>query len=207
MNNKVAVAAVLAVAIIVGGGGGLFVLSRQKNSVAPVVETQPTPTPIVELTTWKDQSEYSFQYPKDLILNPHEEDQENYSHIELTSSSHPGNIISWTKDTTAKDIESWVKQQKISSALDTTLGNISAKKVLGTDTTAMTITTVKDGYLYQIEANLADAGYWNPILDTIVSSYAFTGNLPAADGQSAQSAPAVDSVSSDVEYEGEEIIE
>ena len=106
-KNKTAILVVLSAAIIAGGGGGLYLLSKQNKPTTPVVEVQPNPTPVVELTTWTDQSEYSFQYPKDLTINPHDEDELNYSHVELTQPSHPGSIILWTKDTTAKDMEAW----------------------------------------------------------------------------------------------------
>jgi len=198
---------VLIAAVVVGGGAALFVRS-QKKQVAPVAQLEPTLAPVVELATWKDQSEYSFQYPKDLTLNPHDDDQENYSHVELTSGVHPGSIILWVKDTTAKDIAAFMKQQKITTAIDSTLGNTPAKKVLENEGKKLTITTLREGYLYQIEANLNDADYWNKILDTIVTSYSFTGSLPADSfGQSSQNAPPGDSGSTDVEFEGEEVIE
>lgn len=205
-RNKIIVLGVLLVAIVVGGGSALYLISKQNKPTTLVAEALPTPTPVVELTIWTDQSEYSFQYPKELTLNPHDEDQQNYSHVEFTSAFHPGSIILWTKDTTAKDIDAWLKQQKIISALDTTLGNEPAKKVLENDGSKITVTTIRDSYLYQIEVNLIDANFWNKILDTIVTSYTFTGNMPVSSGQTTQSAPA-DTGSSDVEYEGEEVIE
>lgn len=142
-------------------------------AVSPIAEATPTPIP-EEMSTWTDPAEFSFQYPKSLVLNPHNEDEDNYAHVELTSSLHPGNLIVWVKDTTADTIENWVGMGKIKNAIDSDLAGVPSKKVLTSgDSSKLTISAIQNGYLYQIEANLTDSDYWNKTLNSVISSFKF----------------------------------
>lgn len=182
----------------------LVIYLKVKNStevVSPMSGVQPTPTTVEELATWIDQSGFIFQYPKSLILNPHDEDKENYAHVELTSATHSGNIIVWAKDTTATDNSSWLKIAKVSSSIDTTLGGEAAKKVLNDQKSL--ISDVHNGYLYQIEANLTDAPFWQKVYDTVSSSFAFTENNAATNIDNSGTISSEESTSD----EGEEVIE
>lgn len=160
---------ILLTAVLVGY---LKIKSSQK-SVPESSAAQVTQSP-EELTTYEDQTQFSIRYPETLKLNPHEEDEENYAHVELTSDKYPGNLIVWVKDTAAEDIDLWVKETKVKGAIDSNLGGEKAVKVLSTSDSAKIVTSaIRDGYLYQIEANLAD-DYWNKINEIIVSSFQFT---------------------------------
>lgn len=179
------------------------------NVVSPVTQVQPTAAPPEELATWIDPSEFSFQYPKNLTLNPHDEDQENYAHVELTSATHSGNLILWTKDTNSKDLEDWLKQTKIQGALDSTLGEEPAKKVLTSagETQKLTTTAIRGGYLYQIEANLVDSDFWKRIYETVSSTYKF-GKIVEKNNSSVGNSPANSTQESTGEdYSGDEVIE
>lgn len=165
-------AGVLIVTVVI-----FVVLLRFKSSgkvATPISEIQQTPSIAEELSTWTDQSGFSFQYPQSLSLNSHDEDKENYAHIELTSATHPGNLIVWVKDTEVGSIDDWIKQEKIQGSLDSTLGSEAAKKVLiSGDSSKILTSSIKDGYLYQIEVNPKDFNYWNKISDLISSTYKF----------------------------------
>ncbi|MBI3379478.1 hypothetical protein HY029_01845 [Candidatus Gottesmanbacteria bacterium] len=178
MNKKLvfilcAVSLFLVTAILVG-----YLKFKSAVFTSPVSTNQPTPTIVVEeMSIWIDPAEFSFQYPKSLVLNPHNEDQENYAHVELTSPTHAGNIIVWVKDTTADTIENWVGMGKIKNAIDSDLSGVPSKKVLSTgDNSKLTISAIQSGYLYQIEANLDDRDFWNKALDSVVSSFKFVSS-------------------------------
>lgn len=164
---------------------GLLVVSLtlfpKKNEKVEIASITPTPVVIEEKTTWDDQSGFTIQYPKSLNLNPHDEDKENYAHLELTSATHSGNLIVWAKDTAATSLEDFVKIKKLEGAIDTTLGSETAKKVLDPNTKQIVISTIKNGFLYQVEVNPQDQKYWNPVFNDISSSFQFkneekTGN-------------------------------
>lgn len=179
---------------------------------SPISQVQPTALPAEELAIWTDQAEFTFQYPKSLKLDPHEEDEENYAHVELTSASHSGNLIIWVKDTTTDTIEAWVKQKKLTGGIDSSLDGEKAIKILGTDEPSkLTLSSIRNGYLYQIEVTLADKEYWQKIYDTVFSSLKFTeGNMGQKNKSSTNQAP-VDQGSNDQsggsEDAGEEVIE
>lgn len=173
-KRKITLLLLLIIIVLALAGGGIYYKYQAVKVVTPVDNNQPTAVPQETLATWVDPAEFEFQYPKSLNLNPHDEDKENYAHVELTSATSAGNLIVWVKDTSAADIETWVKQVKVKGAIDSALGGEPAKKVLTTDEgQKLTVTTIRDGYLYQIEMDAKDA-IWNKIFDTVASSFKFT---------------------------------
>lgn len=181
MNKKLvliicAISAILVTAVLV-----VFLKLKSGVFTSPVSKVQPTPVVVEETAAWTDPAQFSFNYPKTLMLNSHDEDQENYAHVELTSATHSGNLVVWAKDTTADTIDSWITAKKISGAIDSSLGDVPAKKVLDTsDTNKLTISAIQRGYLYQIEANLVDQDFWSKTLDTVISSFKFTTSSESA---------------------------
>lgn len=210
MKNK-KVLLLIVVGILIGGlGGGIALLSNQgKSDTSPVALSSPTPTEVpVELATWTDPAGFSFQYPKDIDVNPHDEDKENYTHVELTHKTHPGSLIVWMKDLPASDLAGWIKKDTRfsgASVLDTTLGGEPAKKVLVTDPSKMIIVGAIDGdVLVTVEGLLTDDTYWSSVHQNVVDSFVFssTGSVPAALGNSGGS---VDS--GDTSVTEEEVLE
>ncbi len=172
-------------------GGVLFFWQRSTKVISPgeAVVTSPTPTPLVELTTWDDPAGFSFQYPKDLSVNKHEEDPDNYAHVELTSKDHQGSIIVWASDLPkgVTTLDSWVKKlYATGTSIDTTLGGEPAKKILVASPSAKLIVgTVSEGLLFYVDGTLTDKAYWQTIEDGIVKTFAFTPDTSsAASGQS-----------------------
>lgn len=154
----------------------LLVYLRMRFSAETAQNTQaiPTPAAVEDLATWTDQSGFTFQYPKSLILDIHDEDEENYAHLELTSATNSGSLVVWAKDTDHPDIEEWADQQEEKGFIDTKLGGEIAKKLLTRGETQKLITsTLYGGYLYQIEVDLEDLDYWNKVYDTVSSTFKF----------------------------------
>lgn len=162
--------------------GGVFFFSQKKSKVispGEAVNSTPSPTSAVELTTWNDPAGFSFQYPKDLTVNNHEEDNDNYAHVELTTKDHPGSIIVWASDVSS----AW--PPKGGTSIDTTLGGVAAKKILiSTPSAKLIVGTISDGLLFKVEGTYTDKQYWQPVEDTIVKTFAFTPDTSAASGQS-----------------------
>lgn len=185
--------------VLVGGGGaGLFLISRQKPTspatVAQAPKTKPAP---VESAKWSDPAGFSFDYPKDVSVNPHKEDQENYAHVELTHKAHPGRIIVWMKDLPAPDLAGWIKKEKRfsgASVLDTTLGSKPAKKILISSPNKMIVVGAIDvDVLVTVEGELVDSDYWSAVHQGIVDSFTFTGTEKStAPAQSSDEGGSVD---------------
>ncbi|MBI3577006.1 hypothetical protein HY086_03140 [Candidatus Gottesmanbacteria bacterium] len=183
-NAKVFIPIILGV-LVGGGGAGLFLLSKQEKMAKPAMTAlAPTSAP-VEMATWKDQAGFTFGYPKDISFNPHDEDKDNFAHVELTHKDHPGKIIVWAKDVPAADLAAWVKKEKrfaAASILDTTLGGKPAKKILISDPTKMIVVGAIDSdVLITIEGELADGDYWSKVHQGIVDSFTFAASLPSGD--------------------------
>ncbi len=187
--------------VLAGGlGAGIFLWSKQTQTKVPsAVVASPTPTNApVELTTWNDQAGFTFQYPKDVDINPHDEDKENYAHVEITHKSHPGSVIVWMKDLPAPDLAGWIKKEKRftgASVLDTTLGGKPAKKILVAGSTKMIVVGAIDGdVLVTVEGELTDSDYWSTIHQKAVDSFVFsqsgikTGSVPVSSGDWGDSA-------------------
>lgn len=182
MKSKIFI--VLFIMLFITGlvGGYYFFIS--KNYISSVNTLQISPTAIVEkteeLATWTDQSQISFQYPNSVTINPHDEDTDNYAHLELSSSEHPGKILVWVQDAPVNSLESWIKLQKTENAVDTMLAGEKAKKLLiASDSKKTVITTIKNGYLYEVEVYPEDP-YWEHVYDTLSQSFTIgeQGSMP-----------------------------
>lgn len=201
------------VGLLVGGvlSGSYLVWVKSKRATPSVSEAQtatPTPTPAA-LLTWTDPNGFSFQYPEGLVVNTHDEDRENYAHLEFTHANHPGNLVVWGKDQArgVTDSDSWVKNEKRfigAAVLDTEFGGKPGKKVMIEGVTRMAVTgTVFDSIVWTVEAKLEDAEFWTSTQNTIVNSFAFAS--PKAPEQESSAQPV--SAGEDVAADEEEIVE
>jgi len=182
--------------LIVSVGVLVGILFFNRERLFPKKETQKdievpvTPTPKEELVLWDDPAGFSFQYPKSLTVNKHEEDQENYAHIEFTHPNHKGGLIVWEKDTTAPTIAQWLKNEKTLSgatSIDTTLGGNEAKKVIVKEPKLKQVTaTLDEDVVIYIETTLETPEYWQNVNDTIIGSFKLSvSQIGSTDNQSA----------------------
>jgi flagellar basal body-associated protein FliL len=141
-KKKLIILLFILIIILLITGGFYYKFYYSSQVILPVSKVQPISV-IEEYAVWTDPADFSFQYPKNLDINNHEEDQTNYAHLELTSKTHSGNLIVWVKDTNAQDIETWIKMSKINDSLDSDLGGERAKKILsGDDPKQLTIAAI-----------------------------------------------------------------
>lgn len=200
------------IAILAGaGGGGYYFYSKSGKVVTPVSNIQPTRVPEEELAEWKDPAEFSFSYPKSISVNTHEEDEKNYSNLELTHADHPGKLLLLMKDSPYASLEAWAKTEKIQSPLESTLGELTAMKAFTGEKNEKIATVAIDGdYLYQLECFLDDRDYWNKVCSTVAGSFKITA--PAAESPGAAASSTDDSYTSGASddggsYDEEETIE
>ncbi|OGG29189.1 hypothetical protein A2971_00330 [Candidatus Gottesmanbacteria bacterium RIFCSPLOWO2_01_FULL_46_21] len=193
------------VAILVGLilGGAVFggYLAWLGSKPKPVIQKTVTKqNEVQQFLTWRDPNGFSFQYPDGLTVNKHNEDKENYAHIEFTHPDHPGNVIVWGKDTTAADATAWAKTEKRfkgASTLDTTFANVSGKKVLIAAPSQIIVGTVDDSIAWTVEGLLTDSAFWTGVHTTIADSFKFipVGSVDEEDS----TAPVQEAVSADEE--------
>jgi hypothetical protein len=179
---------------VIGGGVYVWSIRSERKTVSSTGEStaqsslSPTLTPFT-LATWTDDAGFSFQYPNDLSVNKHEEDNDNYAHVELTSATHSGSIIVWASDLPAgvTTLDRWVSAlYATGTSIDTTLGGEPAKKILvSTPSAKLIVGTISDSLLFYIDGTLTDKPYWQTIEDGVVKSFAFTPDTSAPPAGSA----------------------
>lgn len=192
---------VLLLVLTIAGAGYYFWNKGKKVSLPDTVQTEISPTPILSL--WDDPAQFTFQYPEGIIIDAHPENKVDYAQVELKATNHPGGVVVWSKDTTATTVDDFIKQEKIDTALDTTLGGIPAKKYYsGADKSLLSVATIQYGNLYLIETDLEDGSYWTKISDMLLSSFQFKELPTSVPDQSGYS------VESSEDYgNGDEVIE
>lgn len=182
-------------ALLLGGIGAVtYMLVSPAKTQMPSEVLVKEDAPKLKLLTWDDPAGFTFSYPEGVVVNKHEEDQENYAHVEMTHPDHKGSLIVWAKDLPAgvTDVATWVKKDPQLSkgvSLDTSLGDSVAEKTLITSPEKrMVIGTVYDGLLFYVESTLTDEAYWEAAINTVTGSFVFKPTET-----SGQSAPAASS--------------
>lgn len=211
-KKLVIILAGVGVFLLLGLGG--FFLYRQSTSadLEPEGEGEEASAQ-VEMKEWQDPAGFRFEYPENLVLDPHEEDEENYAHLELTSNEFPGRILIWMKETTFKTISDWVKGglEEGVQVLDTELGGEPAKKAAFTDPEKLVVAVLDVDVLVLIEMEPGGEGEnrevsvkgWQTVNDQILDSFEF---IPL-EGEEAASAPQAGSAGPVIIEEPEEVIE
>ena len=201
MKKFIIIAIGIGVLVGVVGGGGYLWMKKSREAVPPATQQG---EPKAKLLDWKDPAGFMFQYPEGVVINKHDEDKQNYAHVEITHPANRGRLIVWVKDTTALDVAAWVKTEKTfrdGSIIDTTLGSKPAKKILLTTPIKKVIVgTIFDELLWFIEVEPGEGDYWQKTFDTISSSFKFTP-LPG------ESSGSDESFVEEVTVDEEEVIE
>ena len=155
---------------------GVFIFLYQKSSskmVSPLTQTEQNQEG--KLLVWEDPAGFKFSYPEEIKINPHEEDEENYAHLELTVDSHSGSILIWVKDTTYKEIADWVKKENSAGSaqvFDSELGGNPAKKLALNNPQKLVTATLDGNAIVLIEVYPQDS-WWNETYNQILKSFEF----------------------------------
>ena len=156
--------------------------SKESDSIKPVL-TQQSTEKITALATWEDPAGFNFSYPENLEIDSHEEDEENYAHLELTSPDYDGRVVIWAQDTSYQDIETWSQKEAADEqVIDTDLGGEPAKKVSYSDPQKVVVATIDVDALVLVEMFPDERGYWQEVYSDILDSFAFIP-LESEEGQ------------------------
>lgn len=168
--------------MLIGSGFWWFFSERPATSVETSF-LRPSPQPQANLLTWDDPAGFTFKYPDGLNIDKHDEDQENYAHVELIDPQHPGSVIVWAKDlplnkqrVVVKDETEWVMNDAVLSEgniVDTTLGAEVAKKILLSSPEQLFVGTIYDGVLWYIEGKFTDKVFWSDVHKIVTDSFTF----------------------------------
>lgn len=181
---------------------------------SPEIKTTAQPEKTKELPeekpqkVWKDPMGFSFSYFADSTINDHQNDNENYAHVELVNPAHDGYLIVWVKDLplnekgkSVKTLDEWLQsdaEYKDINKLDTQLGGQPAVKLTMKDKKRYFSAVMYDDLLYLIEVNIA-SDYWKDQYDLSEKSFVFESG-----SQKEQKSGSADY---NVSYDEEEILE
>lgn len=123
---------------------------------------------------WKDPAGFSFQYPKEIKIENHPDDETNYARLTFLVQNHPGKIDIICNDAKGDDIEQWFKNNektKTASLLKTEIASSSGRKAILGENKEMTAFIDWDKVIYIIEVDAQDEDYWQPIYKKILESF------------------------------------
>lgn len=199
MNKKIVFALVLLLAIILVG----VVRFGQKTSPSQLVTSQQKTIkqilPSESLIEYKDPSGFSFNYPDDLSITKNEVDKATYADIQLYSKQISGSLNLKITDSKFAKIEDWLKLNKAASKespKEVKLGNLQGLEIKTDD--RLLLGALDQGILFTIEMPLIEQDYWMKVYSKVLTNFTFS----PPDNSASQS-----SDSSDVTFEGEEVVE
>ncbi|OGV89303.1 hypothetical protein A2Z41_03290 [Microgenomates group bacterium RBG_19FT_COMBO_39_10] len=161
----------LVVLFILIGSVVLFKIKGSRSLVGPIVKESETS----EELTWEDPAGFNFLYPKEIKIDPHEEDEENYAHLELTSDDHSGKILVWVKETEYTDIEDWLEEEigEEEQVFDTELDTEPAKKIAFADPEKLVVAAIDVDSLVLLEMYPDEEDYWQEVYSGILDTFTF----------------------------------
>lgn len=209
LNKKIIFITVgLVAAVVVSAILYQFVFKKEEiEPVSPAITFEQPQEIAPKLLVWEDPAGFSLSYPEGLQVNPHQEDDKNYAHLEFSAADHPGSIIVWMKDTNYKMIAVWAEKESEAvgeQIFDTTLDGHEAKKVMYED--GRVITAALDEEVIVLVELLPGPAYssysWQPVHDQIIDSFEF---VPLAVAESKP--PATTGGGASEIWEEEEVVE
>jgi len=124
---------------------------------------------------WEDASGFAFEYPRDLKVDTHPDDETNYSFLAITSSERQGKIDIYCNDTKYKTVEEWLTKESLvkqGSFLDTKVASVSGKRVAIGNGRELTAFIDWDEVIYVIDKQSEEeVEFWQQVYSRIVSSF------------------------------------
>lgn len=183
---------------------GILILNpfKQKNLPSPAslnLQQVAEITPSKTLKTYTDSSGFSFNYPDNLsLLNNELRDENSYAELQLTANGVAGSLVLKIADSKLASLDEWVKDKNSSAEApkEVKFGNLKALQIKNND--KLIIGALDQGILFTIEVPQKD--FWMEVLDIVTTDFSFTqpstGDASVGDGSS-----------SDVTFDGEEVVE
>lgn len=206
----------ISVLLVVGlGVAGLilvFVPKKQNNSLStPQVNLNQTGEEVKEPQKIKpsetdieyvDPAGFSFSYPDNLSISKAEiNDPSTYADLLVSSKEISGSLNLKITDSKFKSLDDWLKINQISASntpKETKLGTFKAQEVKTAD--RLLLGALDQGVLFTIEMPLVEQDFWMKVYNKILADFTFVSPETKTSSQISNS-------SSDVIFEGEELVE
>ena len=170
--------------LLLGVGVGLGIVFREKISswikpkeATPALLGEKEEKPKFEFSwkLWEDPAGFSFEYPEQLEIDIHTDDEVNYSFLTLTSKDKTGKIEIICNDSQYQDVEEWADEDSLvkqGNSLETKVASLVAQKVAVGKGREITALIDWDEVIYIIDKTSADnPDYWDQIYSHILDSF------------------------------------
>lgn len=156
--------------------------------------------PSETLKEYADESGFSFSYPDNISLTKNEAKSERtYADIKLSLANLEGGVNIYISDSNFKSLDDWVKASKTEAqqSKDVNLGSLKAVEISSPD--RILIGALDQGVLFTVDASLgSEKDFWKQVYSKVLTNFNFI--TPA------NSAVTSTSLSSDVVFESEEVV-
>jgi len=157
--------------IIIASGIWFLNKSKSSNSTISPLGNQSETSENQVLKVWEDPAGFKFSYPEEIAIDDHQEDEENYAHLELTTSAYPGRILIWMKDKIENKLEIWASNQEGDfQILDSEIAGQSAKKLAFASPKKL-VTAFFDQEVIIILEVYPENDWWLKTYDQIIDSF------------------------------------
>ncbi len=161
------------------------------GQVSETKEIKPSET----LKEYTDPSGFTLSYPDNLSLTKGDiTDESTYADIQLTSKEVNGSLNLKISDSKFLTLDDWLKLSKGTSK-EVKLGSLKGIEVITQD--RLLLGALDKGVFFNIEMPLVEKDFWMKVYNKVLGNFSFV---------SAQTVSA-DTSSSDVTFEGEEMVE
>ena len=205
MNRKIILVLCLVLAVMVVGIVALNSNSKKPSSSDPLTVSLKAPKELIPSETFKEYTDpvgFSFNYPDNLSIVKNEiEDTTTYASLQLTSKEVSGSLNLKIADSKLTSLDEWLKLNKVSgqSSKEVKLGTMEALEVKLND--RLLLGALDQGILFTIEMPLIEEKFWMKAYNKVLSEFTFISP------ESVASKETVSTVSNDITFEGEEVIE
>lgn len=195
MKKKI-ILAVLVIGLIAAG----FLVFRPEGQKSPL------PSPLQEVKKslpsetfidYTDPAGFNFSYPDNLSIIKNDTDASTYADMQLSSNDVNGSLNLKITDSKFATLNDWLKLYK-SEPVEKKLGNLKALEVKTAD--RLYLGALDQGILFTIEMPLIEEAFWMKVYDKVLTSFSFA----SPEGTTSQGNI---NASSDVTFEGEEVVE
>lgn len=168
--------------------------SNEKQSLSLNQKNEPS-TAFID---YSDPAGFAFSYPDNVSITKNEA-EDAYADLELFSKDVSGSLSLTITDSKFKNLDEWVKNTASSTDIsrEVTLGTLKAKEIKSND--RIFLAALDQGILFNIELPRIEEAFWTKVYEKLLSSFSFVSPETATTSGS--------SGSSDVSFEGEEVVE
>lgn len=161
--------------------GGQFLQSQwqrffgKKTAPLGVQEVKKSQEFKFEWKKWEDPAGFAFEYPTQLKVNVHSEDENNYSYLELTSDQKKGKLIILVNDNKYDDLKEWLEKDELAKtgvSLETKIATQSAYKIALGSNRQMVGFVDGDNVLYYLYLEPEEeTEWWGQIFEHLTTSF------------------------------------